>query len=75
VDKQGNERVYESVLLRRTYRDGPKVRNQTLANLSMLPEAAVAALEATLKGHTLVAAGQEFTVMRTLPHGHVSAVR
>jgi Transposase DDE domain len=74
VDKQGSERVYESVLLRRTYRDGPKVRNETLANLSMLPEAAVAALEATLKGHTLVPAGQEFTVMRTLPHGHVAAV-
>ena len=74
MDKQGSERVYESVLLRRTYRDGPKVRNETLANLSMLPEAAVAALEATLKGHTLVPAGQEFTVMRTLPHGHVAAV-
>ncbi len=29
VDKQGSERVYESVLLRRTYRDGPKVRNET----------------------------------------------
>jgi hypothetical protein len=74
VDKRGNERVYESVLLRRTYRDGAKVRNQTVANLSMLPKAAIAALEATLKGHTLVPTGQEFTVMRTLPHGHVAAV-
>jgi hypothetical protein len=74
VDKQGSERVYESVLLRRTYRDGPKVRNQTVANLSMLPAAAITALEATLKGHTLVPAGQEFTVMRALPHGHVAAV-
>ncbi len=74
VDKRGRERVYESVLLRRTYRDGPKVRNETVANLSMLPAAAIAALEATLKGHTLVPAGQEFTVMRALPHGHVAAV-
>jgi hypothetical protein len=74
VDKHGSERVYESVLLRRTYRDGPKVRNETLANLSMLPAAAIAALEATLKGHTLVPAGQEFMVMRALPHGHVAAV-
>ncbi len=74
MDKQGSERVYESVLLRRTYRDGPKVRNETVANLSMLPEEAIAALEATLKGHTLVPAGNEFTVMRVLPHGHVAAV-
>jgi Transposase DDE domain len=74
VDRQGSERVYESVLLRRTYRDGPTVRNETVANLSMLPEAAIAALEATLKGHTLVPAGGEFTVLRALPHGHVAAV-
>jgi hypothetical protein len=74
VDKQGSERVYESVLLRRTYRDGDRVRNETVANLSMLPEAAIAALEATLKGHTLVPAGQQFTVTRALPHGHVAAV-
>ncbi len=74
VDRQGNRRVYESVLLRRTYRDGSKVRNQTLANLSMLPNAAIAALEASLKGHTLVPASGEFTVLRALPHGHVAAV-
>jgi hypothetical protein len=67
-------RDYESVYLRRTFREGSKVRNETVANLSMLPEAAVAAIEATLKGHTLVAAGQEFSVARALPHGHVAAV-
>jgi hypothetical protein len=74
VDKQGNERVYESVLLRRTYRDGAAVRNQTLANLSVLPAAAIAALEATLKGQALVPAGSEFSKSRSLPHGHVAAV-
>ena len=35
--KSGEERVYESVLLRRTYRDGGKVKHETLANLAMLP--------------------------------------
>ncbi|WP_276063204.1 IS1634 family transposase [Mycobacterium riyadhense] len=74
VDKQGRERVYESVLLRRTYRDGPKVRNETVANLSMLPAAAIAALEATLKGRTLVPADGQVRVVRALPHGHVAAV-
>jgi len=74
VDKQGRRREYQSVYLRHTYRDGDKVRNQTMANLSALPEAAVAAVEATLKGHTLVAAGSEFALARSLPHGHVAAV-
>lgn len=74
VDKHGNEHVYESVLLRRTYRDGAKVRNQTVANLSTLPEAAIAALDASLKGQALVPAGGDFTVLRALPHGHIAAV-
>ena len=74
VDKQGHRRDYESVYLRRTYRDGGKVRHQTLANLSVLPNDAIIALEATLKGQTLVAAGSEFTLARSLPHGHVAAV-
>jgi hypothetical protein len=74
VAKSGEERVYESVLLRRTYRAGGKVKHETLANLSRLPAEAVTALEATLKGQTLVPAGSEFSIVRSLPHGHVAAV-
>src|SRR5271166_6105879 len=74
VAKSGEERVYESVLLRRTFRDGKKVKHQTLANLSKLPPEAVDAIEATLKGQTLVPAGEAFTITRSLPHGHVAAV-
>ncbi len=74
LDKQGRRRDYESVYLRRTYRDGAKVRNETLANLSMLPEEAIGAIEATLKGQSLVAAGTGFAITRSLPHGHVAAV-
>lgn len=74
MDKQGRRREYVSVYLRRTYRDGPAVRNETVANLSMLPPKAVDAIEATLKGQTLVPAGSEFTIVRSLPHGHVAAV-
>ncbi|HYB37200.1 MAG TPA: transposase, partial [Mycobacterium sp.] len=74
MDKQGRRRVYESVYLRRTYREGDKVRHQTLANLSVLPEAAITAIEATLKGQTLVAAGSEFRLARSLRHGDGAAV-
>ncbi|MGH3551760.1 MAG: IS1634 family transposase [Mycobacterium sp.] len=74
VDKAGGVRRYESVLVRRTYRDGKKVRHETLANLSKLPADVIAAVEATLKGQALVPAGAEFTITRSLPHGHVAAV-
>src|SRR6516165_5307651 len=74
VAKSGEQRVYESVLLRRTYRDGTAVRHETLANLSKLPPEAVEAIEATLKGQTLIPAGSEFTITRSLPHGHAAAV-
>ncbi|HEV2371038.1 MAG TPA: IS1634 family transposase, partial [Streptosporangiaceae bacterium] len=74
VAKSGERRVYESVLVRRTYRDGGKVRHETLANLSALPAEAVAAIEATLKGDRLVPAGQAVTITASVPHGHVAAV-
>ena len=39
LHRQGRaRREYESAYLRRTYRDGGKVRHETLANLSGLPE-------------------------------------
>ena len=72
--KSGEQRMYESVLVRRTYRDGSKVRHETLANLSALPAEAVSAIEATLKGERLVPAGQAVTITASVPHGHVAAV-
>jgi Transposase DDE domain len=74
VDKAGNVHRYESVLVRRSYRDGEKVRHQTLANLSKLPPEAIDAIEATLKGVSLVPPEQAFTIDGSLPHGHVAAV-
>ena len=74
VDKAGDVHRYESVLVRRTYRDGKKVRHETLANLSKLPAEVIAAIEATLKGQALVPAEAACTITRSLPHGHVAAV-
>jgi Transposase DDE domain len=76
TDRQGRERQYESRLLRRTWRDGGKVRNETLANLSKMPDRIVDAVEAALKGEALVPAGEAptVTIARSLPHGHVAAV-
>ncbi|MGO9031439.1 IS1634 family transposase [Mycobacterium sp.] len=74
VDKAGKVRRYESVLVRRTYRDGKKVRHETLANLSKLPTEVIATVQAALKGQALVPAASVCTITRALPHGHVAAV-
>ncbi len=74
VDRQGNRRDYSSAYLRRTFRDGGKVRNETVANLSALPAHVIDWVEAGLKGHSLVPADQAATVTRSMPHGHVAAV-
>lgn len=74
VDRGGRRREYQSVYLRRSYREAGKVKHQQLANLSVLPEQAVDAIEAVLAGQSLVPAGQAFTITRSIPHGHVAAV-
>jgi hypothetical protein len=64
-----------AVLLRESYREGGRVRNRTLANLSGWPEAKVDALAKVLKGQQPAAALEgAFEVTRSLPHGHVAAV-
>ena len=74
VLRDGTERTYERHLLRRSFRDGGKVRKETLANLSQLPPEAIAAVRAVLAGKTLIDADAAFEITRSLPHGHAAAV-
>ena len=62
-----------AVLLRETYRDGGKVKNRTLANLTKWKPEKIAALRAVLRDERLVPAGDGFEILRSLPHGHVAA--
>ena len=71
--KDGSMRTYRTHLLRRSFRHGGKVKKETLANLSALPDSAIAALKASLSGSVLVDAGDMFDIERSLPHGHVAA--
>ncbi|MGO9735558.1 MAG: transposase, partial [Mycobacterium sp.] len=71
--KDGVERVYESFLLRRSFRDNGTVRNETLANLSALPPAAIAAIKAVLAGESLASVASIATVECSRPHGHLAA--
>jgi hypothetical protein len=74
VTAGGERRVTRCLLLRRSYRDeNGKPRNETLANVSALPDNAIAALRLALKGATLVDAESAFEVERSVPHGNVAA--
>jgi hypothetical protein len=68
------EREYASTLVRRSVREGKRVRKETLANLSRLPAEAIEAVRRVLAGETLVSPGEAFEIEYSLPHGHVAAV-
>jgi hypothetical protein len=74
VDKQGRARDYSSAYLRRTYRQAGAVKNETVANISALPDHVIDLIDAGLKGQQLVPAGQAVTITASVPHGHVAAV-
>ena len=65
---------YTSYLLRRSYREGGKVRHENLGNLSHLPVEIVEVIRAMLAGRRLVDLDEDFEIERSLPHGHVAAV-
>src|SRR5438034_592618 len=67
------DRVYTAHLLHRSYREGGRVKKQTLANLSHLPDELVELIRAALRGERFVAAGEAFQIERSLPAGHVEA--
>jgi Transposase DDE domain len=70
----GERRAYTCYLLRRSFRDEHgRPRKETLANLSPLPEAAIAALRKILKGAALVDVEEAFQTERSVPHGDVAA--
>ncbi len=68
------DKVYETTLLRRSFREDGKVKNETLANLSHLPAETIALIRESLAGKHHVEAGADWEIERSLPHGHVAAV-
>lgn len=75
IDVVPNRDSPPAVLLRETERVGKKTVKRTLANLSALPPEAVAALRLILKGCRVADASERFAVERSLPCGHVLAVK
>lgn len=71
--RQYKGKVYQTHLLRRSYRDGARVCNETVGNLSHLPAHVIDLIRRALREETLVPT-TEFEVVRSLPHGDVQAV-
>jgi hypothetical protein len=74
IERVPNRNSPPAVLLRESYRDGGRVKKRTLANLSHLSDDTVEALRRVLRGDTVVAPQDAFTIQRSRPHGHVVAV-
>lgn len=69
--KGGQE--YTSYLLRRSVREGGKVRHENLGNLSHLPLDIIDAIRKMLAGRVLVDLEDSFEIERSRSHGHVAA--
>ena len=73
VTRVRNRSSPPTVLLRKSWREGGKVKTRTLANLTDWPDAKVEALRRVLRGETMIVAAERVEIERALPHGHVVA--
>src|SRR3974377_1453050 len=72
VPKRGSK---PPLLLRESIREGKRIRKRTIANLSALTLEQAEAIRLVLKGGQLMSAHGSLECIRSLPHGHVEAVR
>lgn len=71
--KRGGK-VYQAHLLMRSYREGGKVKKETLANLTPLGDEIVGLVRAALQGQQVAVIEDVFETRESKLHGHVQAV-
>ena len=64
-------KTYRTHLLRRSYRVGKSVKNETLGNLSHLPEPLIDIIRRSLQGEGFVSVAERFQITASHPHGLV----
>ena len=75
IDIVPNRNSPPAILLRESYREGKKIKKRTIANLSDLPINVVEGLKVLLRGGVAFDSHEAlFSIVRSLPHGHVAAV-
>ena len=75
IDVVPNRNSPPAVLLREAWRQGKKTCKRTLANLSDWPKEKIETFRRLLRDEPLVSPQALFATQKTLPHGHVQAVR
>jgi transposase len=75
IKKTYKGKLHVTTLIRRTFREGKKVKHETIANISKLPQDLIESIKLRFRtGQPLVNADDHFSIERTLPHGNVAAV-
>jgi len=74
TQRKYKDRVYETHLLRRSYRENGKVKKETKANLSHLPRHIIEIIRRSLNGEKFVTVDEAFEKVDSWHHGHVDAV-
>ncbi len=75
TERRYKGKVYRSHLLRRSFREGGKVKKETVANLTSLGDAVVELIRGVLKGRKVAPVEDLFESIRSPHHGAVEAVR
>lgn len=75
VKKQYKGKEYCSYLVRRSYREGGKVNQETISNITHLPEDTRELIRQSLKGKVMVPVDEAFETISSRAHGHVLAIR
>jgi Transposase DDE domain len=74
TQRKYKDRIYEAHLLRRSYREDGKVKNETIANISKLPKPVIELIRRSLRGEQFVGVDELFDVESSPQHGNVLAV-
>ena len=63
--------TYKNYLIRQNYRENGKVKHKTIANITHLPSDLIETIRRRLKEGKPIS-GEGFSIIRSLPHGHVA---
>lgn len=75
IKREYKDKTYTSHLIRRSYRDGKKVKQKTIANISPLPDYLREIIAKSLKGELFFPATEAIEISCSRAHGHVAAVK
>lgn len=74
IQKIPNRNSRPCILLREDHRENGRVVKKTLVNLTNWPVHVVEGLKVLIRGESVAELKDSFTIVRSLPHGHVAAV-